>query len=169
MAQSKQMTHCSATLSSKQRKTLRHLLAKESQIIEQCRKHWGHFSDMMMQLQCVNHHDNPKERALKCTEFIRDAKQVDQLREEDDIAVHNLDPASIQTALTCDCMCIQAACFRILYKWLPELDKLRMKRLKVITLCSDSVLSQTGAVEVCAKIEQIAQKNANDKASKTAS
>jgi hypothetical protein len=66
-------------------------------------------------------------------------------------------------------MCIQAACFRILYKWLPELDKLRMKRLKVITLCSDSVLSQTGAVEVCAKIEQIAQKNANDTASKTAS
>jgi hypothetical protein len=162
------MTHCSASLSSQQRKTLRHLLAKESQIIEQCRKHCGHFSDIMMQLQCVNHHHNPEERALKCTEFIRDVKQLDQFS-EDDIAVHNLDPASIQTALTCDCMCIQAACFRILYKWLPELDKLRMKRLKVITLCSDSVLAQTGAVEVCAKIEQIAQKIANDKASKTAS
>ena len=76
------MTHCSATLSSKQRKTLRKLLAKESQIIEQCRKYCGHFSDMMMQLQCVNHHHNPEERTLKCTEFIRDVKQMDQLREE---------------------------------------------------------------------------------------
>jgi hypothetical protein len=167
--QSNPMTHCSANISSKQRKTLRHLLAKESEIIEQCRKHYGCFADMMMQLQCVNHHRNPEERTLKCAEFIRGIKQLDQFS-EDDIAVHNLPPASIQTALTCDCMCIQAACFRILYKWLPELDNLRMKRLKVRTLCSDSVLEQTGAaVEVCAKIEKIAQKNANDKASKPAS
>ena len=160
------MTHCSANLSSHQRKTLRNLLAKESEIIEQCRKHYGWFADMMMRLQCVNHHHNPEERTLKCAEFIRGVKQMGQ---EDDIAVHNMDPASIQTALTCDCMCIQAACFRILYKRMPELDNLRMKRLKVRTLCSDSVLEQTGAVEVCAKIEKIAQKNANIKASKTAS
>ena len=116
---------------------------------------------MMMRLQCVNHHRNPEELALKCAEFIRDVKQLDQLRDVADIAAHNMDPAAIQIALTCDCMCIQAACFRILYKWLPELDNLRMKRMKVKTLCSDLALEQKCVVEVCAKIEHIAQKIPN--------
>ena len=156
-----QMTHCSATLSSQQRKTLRQLLAKESLIIEQCRKHCGHFADIMMRLQGVNHHENPEEHALKCAEFIRNEQLLGQSSEEDDIVVYNMDSGTIQIALTCDCMCIQAACFRILYKWIPELDNLRMKRLNVKTLCSNSAHAQKCAFDVCAKIEHIARKIIN--------
>jgi len=146
---------CSVSLTSHQRKILRKLLAKENKIIDQCRKYRGYFADIMMHMQCVNHYHNMEERTLKCGEFICKAKQLCQSIEDDDIAVHNMDPQAIQTALTCDCICIQAACFRILYKWLPELDNLRMKRLKVKTLCSESVIH---GLELCAKIEHIAQK-----------
>ena len=149
------MTSCSATLSSQQRRVLQLLLAKESQMEEQCNEHMGRFTNMLNELQWVNHHHDSDERALKCDEFIRVHAQT-----ENDMTVHEMVPGAIQMAMTCDCVCIQAACFRMFYKWQPKLDNLRMKLLKIKTVCSGSMthLPLKNGIETCAKIEQIVRK-----------
>jgi hypothetical protein len=150
------MTSCSATLTSQQRRVLQLLLVKEVQMEEQCNKHMARFTNMLNELQWVNHHNDSDEHALKCHEFVRVNASIDC-----DMTVHEMVPGAIQIAMACDCVCIQAACFRIFYKWQPKLDNLRMKLLKIKTMCSGAMthLPPTNdGVETCAKIEQIVRK-----------
>lgn len=148
------MTSCSVTLSTHQRRMLRSLLAKESLIVEQCNKHVSRFTEILNELQCIEHHRDPDELALKSDEFIRVHAYL-----ECDMTPHDMVPGAIQLAMTSDCMCIQAACFRILYKWIPKLDMLRMKLLKIKNICADATkrVSKNG-VETCSEIEKIVRK-----------
>jgi len=147
------MTACTATLSSHQRHVLRTLLSQESQIVDNCNGCLSQFSDMMNELQCIHHATDPDERALKSDDFIR-------LRARTDCDMPNLPnemiPGAVQIAMTCDCICMQAACFRVLYKWTPHLDRLRLKLLKIKNMCARPG-SNTG-VELCARIEKTVQK-----------
>ena len=150
------MTSCSASLSSQQRRVLQLLLAKEVQMEEQCNKHVARFTNMLHELQCINHHHDSDEHALKCNEFVRVNASI-----ECDTTVHEMVPGAIQIAVTCDCMCIQAACFRMFYKWHPKLDNLRMKLLKIKNMCSSLMThmpKNNGGVDTCIKIEQIVRK-----------
>jgi hypothetical protein len=144
------MSSCSATLTVNQRSVLRLLLDKESQIVEQCNQHNSQFTRMMNDLKCINHLNDSDERTLKCDEFIRLHASLDC-----DMTVFGMVPEATQIAMTCDCVCIQAACFRILYKWIPMLDTLRMKLLKIKNTCATATkhVSNNGA-ETCAAIEK---------------
>ena len=148
------MSSCSATLSNHQRRVLQSLLAKESQIVEQCNQHNSQVARMLNDLQCINHVHEPDERTLKCDEFIRLHASLDC-----DMTVCWMVPEAMQIAMTCDCVCIQAACFRILYKWIPMLDTLRMKLLKIKNTCATATkhVSKNG-VEICATIEKTLRK-----------
>jgi hypothetical protein len=142
------MTACSATLSSHQRHVLRTLLNQESQIVDQCNAHVSQFSHMMNELQCIHHaSSDPDERALKRDEFIRSCARLECKMDNYEIV-----PGAVQIAMTCECLCLQAACFRVLYKWTPHLDHLRMKLLKIKTMCA-----RPGS-ETCARIEKTVQK-----------
>jgi hypothetical protein len=148
------MTSCSATLSTHQRRMLRSVLAKESQIVEQCNKHVYAFTEMLNELQCMNHLRDSDEHALKCDEFIRMHAYIDC-----DVSLHDMVPGATQMALSCDCMCIQAACFRILYKWIPKLDTMRMKLLKIKNMCADATKHvPINGVDACSQIEKIMRK-----------
>jgi len=148
------MSSCAATLSTHQRRVLRLLLAKESLIIEQCNKHVSRFTEILNELQCIDHHHDSDEHALKSDEFIRVHASL-----ECDITSHDMVPGAIQLAMTCDCMCIQAACFRILYKWIPKLDMLRMKLLKIKNMCADATKRvPKNGVETCSEIEKMLRK-----------
>jgi len=144
------MASCSAILSTPQRRLLKALLANESQITEQCNVRISRFTEMLNVLQCINHHDDSDEHALKCDEFIRAHASLDC-----DIPVCEMVPGATQIAISCNCLCIQAACFRILYKWIPRLDTLRMKLLKIKKMCSDSAHVPGNGVNTCAQIERI--------------
>ena len=150
------MSACSAKLSTHQRRMLQTLLENECQIVQQCNQFNARFTEMLNALQCIHHHDHDSdERALECDEFIRAHAQM-----ENDRTLHNgMVPGATQLAMTCDCMCIQAACFRILYKWIPMLDTWRMKLLKIKNLCADATrhVPKTG-VDTCAQIEKIVRK-----------
>jgi hypothetical protein len=149
------MAACSATLSSHQRHVLRTLLNQESQIVDQCNAHVSQFSHMMNELQCI-HHDaasDPDARALKSDEFIRSCARLECNM---NMVNYEIVPGAVQIAMTCDCLCLQAACFRVLYKWTPQLDNLRMKLLKIKTMCARPG-ARTG-VETCARIEKTVQK-----------
>ena len=126
---------------------LRSLLAKESQIVEQCNKHVSRFTEMLNELQCIEHLHDSDERVLKCDEFIRTHARLDC-----DMSGCDMVHGAVQTAMTCDCICIQAACFRMLYKLIPQLDTLRMKLLKIKNMCS--TMGSTPGVETCANIEK---------------
>jgi hypothetical protein len=141
------MTDCSATLSSHERRMLRALLKQESQIVDRCNRHLSQFSDMMNDLQYIRHHQDFNERVLKCDEFIRTHARLDC-----DMPGFDMVHGAVQTAMTCDCICIQAACFRMLYKLIPQLDTLRMKLLKIKNMCS--TMGSTPGVETCANIEK---------------
>ena len=148
------MSSCSVTLSTHQRRMLRSLLAKESQIVEQCNKHVYRFTEMLNDLQCIEHNRDPDEFALKSDEFIRVHASL-----ECDMTSHDMVPGALQLAMTCDCLCIQAACFRILYKWIPQLDTLRMKLLKIKNMCADATKRvPKNGVETCSEIEKIVRK-----------
>lgn len=148
------MTACSATLSSHQRHVLRTLLNQESHIVDQCNAHVSQFSHMMTEMQCIHHAaSDPDERALKRDEFIRSCARLEC--KMDNIS-NEIVPGAVQIAMTCECLCLQAACFRVLYKWTPHLDHLRMKLLKIKTMCARPG-SNTG-VELCARIEKTVQK-----------
>ena len=148
------MASCAATLSTHQRRVLQLLLAKESQIVEQCNKHTYLFTEILNELQCINHHHDTDEHMLKCNEFIRVYTSLDC-----DMTVHEMVSGAMQTAMTCDCLCIQAACFRILYKWIPQLDTLRMKLLKIKTTCATAAKHvPKNGIKTCAEIEKIVRK-----------
>jgi len=162
---------CSATLSSQERRILRLLLAQESNIVDQCNACLSKFSSMMHDLQCMRHDHDLDEHTLKCDEFIRTHASLDC-----DVSGCEMVPGAVQTAMTCDCICVQAACFRILYKWTPQLDMLRMKLLKIKNMCSAHVLksgivtcgsetrgsetrgSETRGSETCDNIEKTVKK-----------
>jgi hypothetical protein len=146
---------CSAKLSIHQRRMLQSLLEKESQIVQQCNQHNTQFTEILNELQCINHHHDLDERAIKCDEFVRLHAQIKY-----DQPLHEMVPGAIQIALSCDCMCIQAACFRILHKWIPMLDTWRMKLLKIKNICADDATKHVpkNGVTACTKIEQILRK-----------
>jgi len=148
------LSSCSVTLSTHQRRMLRSLLAKESEIVEQCNKHVSRLTEILNELQCIEHLHDSDEHVLKCDEFIRVHASLDS-----GITLHDMVPGATQLAMSCDCVCMQAACFRILYKWIPKLDTLRMKLLKIKNMCADATkhVPKTG-VETCAEIEKTVRK-----------
>ena len=140
------MATCSARLSSNQRRILRTLLDQESEIADQCNAYIAQLSNMLNALQIMHHDDDPENHELKCNEFIRMHARGHV------IANCEMVPCAIQTAMNCNCICIQAACFRMVYKWIPKLDVLQMKLLKIQTMCEKHG-SKTG-IELCAEIEK---------------
>ena len=144
------MATCSATLSTNQRRTLRTLLNQESEIAERCNACIAQLSNMLNALQIMHHDDAPENHELKCNEFIRMHALNGHV-----IINYEMPPHAIQTAMNCNCICIQAACFRMVHKWIPKLDVLQMKLLKIQTLCEKQG-SKTGSV-LCAEIEKTVQ------------
>ena len=143
---------CTAKLSAQQRHILQTLLTRESQLVDQCNAHISQYSRMMNELQCILHASESNEVALKCDEFIRSCAQLDC-----NTFNHDTVPSTaVQTAMNCDCICMQAACFRVLYKWTPHLDRLRMKLLKIKNMCARP--SANEGVNTCARIEKTVQK-----------
>ena len=144
------MATCAVKLSSKQRRILRTLLDQESEIAGRCNACIAQLSNMLNALQIMHHDDDPENHELKCNEFIR----THALNSHGTINCE-LPACAIQTAMNCNCICIQAACFRMVYKWIPKLDVLQMKLLKIQTLC-EKPGSKTGVV-LCAEIEKTVQ------------
>jgi len=148
------MATCCATLSSQQRKILRTLLAQESEIAAQCNRHITQLLKMQNSLQLINHEDDLEKRETKCDDFIRMHAQIDYML----TPIYEMTNGSIHTALSTNCICIQAACFRMSYKWIPKLDTLRMKLLKIKTMCEKfSKLGSKTCIELCADIEKTVQ------------
>lgn len=148
---------CAAKLSTHQRHVLQTLLTRESQIVDQCNAHISQYSRMMNELQCILHASESNEVALKCDEFIRSCAQLD--RNSDTLHHDTVPSTAVQTAMECDCICMQAACFRVLYKWTPYLDRLRMKLLKIKNMCARPRANE--GVNTCARIEKTVQKILN--------
>ena len=146
------MATCCASLSAIQRRLLRTLLDQESEIVDKCNVRLNQLSNMLNDLQVMHHDpdDDPANRELKCTEFIRT-----HARNRHAMTNYELPPCAIQIAMNCNCICIQAACFRMAYKWIPKLDVLQMKLLKIQTMC-EKPGSKTGIV-LCAEIEKTVQ------------
>ena len=144
------MATCSARLSSNQRRILRTLLDQESEIADQCNARIAQLSNMLNALQIMHHDDDPENHELKCNEFIR----MHALNSHG-IINYEMPQCAIQTAMNCNCICIQAACFRMVHKWIPKLDVLQMKLLKIQTMC-EKPGSKTGIV-LCAEIEKTVQ------------
>jgi hypothetical protein len=144
------MATCSARLSSNQRRILRTLLDQESEIADQCNARIAQLSNMLNALQIMHHDDDPENHELKCNEFIRMHALNGHV-----IINYEMPPHAIQTAMNCNCICIQAACFRMVHKWIPKLDALQMKLLKIQTMC-EKPGSKTGVV-LCAEIEKTVQ------------
>jgi hypothetical protein len=147
------MATCSAKLSPNQRRMLRTLLAQESEIAAHCSRHISQFSNMINALQLIHHEDDLEKRAAKCNEFIHMQSRLD----DGCMTTYEMVPGAVSIAMTCSCICIQAACFRMLYKWIPKLDVLRMKLLKIKSTCEkfSKSGSKTG-IELCANIEKTA-------------
>ena len=145
---------CSATLTSHQRRVFRQLLVKEYQIVEKCNNNTSQFSKMLNELECINHNPDSDERILKCDEFIRVHASLNY-----DMTICDMVPEAIQIALSCNCKCMQAACFRVLYKWIPLLDTLRMKLLKIKNTCSNATKCvPKNGIDTCASIEKTVRK-----------
>ena len=147
------MATCSAALSMNQRRLLRTMLDQESEIADQCNRYITQLTNMLNALQII-HHDVPENRELKCDEFIRMHALNGHIITKT-MTNYELPPCAIQTAMNCNCICIQAACFRMVYKWIPKLDVLQMKLLKIQTMC-EKPGSKTGIV-LCAEIEKTVQ------------
>jgi hypothetical protein len=144
---------CAAHLSSHQRRILRATMAREFQIVEQCNKIQHQMSGLMADLQCINHAHDLDERARKCDELIRTYANIDC-----DMTSYDMVPGAVQIAMTCDCVCIQATCFRVLYKWIPHLDMLRRKLMKIKKMCCESESGGGSVYETCTKIEKTVYK-----------
>jgi len=110
---------------------------------------------MLNALQIIHHDDALEKREVKCDEFIRVHASIDHTMM---MPNYEIVPGAVQVAMTCSCICVQAACFRILYKWIPKLDVLRMKLLKIKSTCEKfgKIGSKTG-IELCADIEKTVQ------------
>ena len=149
------MPPCSATLSTHQRRILRTSMTQESQIMDQCNKITCQLSELLNELQCIKHVHELDERTIKCDKFIRTHANIAC----DMSSTYDMVPGAVQMAMSCDCVCIQATCFRMLYKWIPKLDMLRMKLLKIKKMCSESVAGS--GIETCARIEKTVHKILN--------
>lgn len=145
---------CTATLTAHQRNVLQTLLTRESRIVEQCNAHLSQFSRIMTEIQCIRHASETNELAHKCDEFVRSCARL-----ECDTFNHEPVPNTlIQTAMNCECICMQAACFRVLYKWTPHLDRLRMKLLKIKNMCATTRPRSNPGIDICARIEKTVRK-----------
>lgn len=144
---------CKTKLTSHLRKTLKTLLDQESAIVDQCNRCIKQFSQLSNELQLMHHaheHDvEEHELSLKCSEFIR---RHATLECECDATACDVMCETINDAASCDCICIQAACFRIIHKWTPLMDDFRMKLLKIRKLCRSN--GSPDAIETCRKIEK---------------
>jgi len=142
---------CTTRLTPHLRQILKRLLDQESTIAEQCNKCIQQFSRISNELQLMHHvheHDvEEHELSLKCSEFIRHHATLEC---EFDATACDVMFETINSAASCDCICIQAACFRIIHKWTPLMDNFRMKLLKIRRLCR----AATNAIETCDKIEK---------------
>jgi hypothetical protein len=143
--------NCRAKLTPHLRQTLKTLLEQESGIADQCNKCIKQFSRLSNELQLMLHdHDlEEHELSLKCSEFVRSHATLEC---ECDTTASDVMLETINTAASCDCICIQAACFRIIHKWMPLMDAFRMKLLKIRRLCRAN--GSLGAIEACIKIEK---------------
>jgi len=146
------MATCCATLSSQQRRILRMLLAQESEVVLKCNQYISQFSAMFNSLHLIHHVDDLEKRTTKCNEFIQTHVWLD---ETICMKTYEIVPGAVQIAMSSSCICIQAACFRMLYKWIPKLDVLQMKILKIKTMCEKA--SSKPAIELCADIEKTVQ------------
>ena len=138
---------CSSTPTPRLRQTLKLLLDQESAIAEQCNNCIRQFSQLSNELQMMRLEHDLEERALKSSEFIRTQSTLDC-----DATACEVIFETINYAASCDCICIQAACFRIIHKWTPLMDAFRMKLLKIRMLCRAN--GSLDAIETCDKIEK---------------
>jgi hypothetical protein len=160
------MTTCSIKLTSDQRCALKTLLKQETILAEQCDQCMKKFAELSAELQLM-HHDNAidndddgygdgDESAHRCKQFMRTHSSIDC-----NVNATSCDVTfkMIKIAASCDCMCLQSACFRVLHKWTPLLDRFRMKLLKIKHLCLTN-MNATSAVSnaACAKIRKTVQK-----------
>jgi hypothetical protein len=144
------MATCCATLSRQQRRILRALLTQESEIATQYNRHISQLSTMLNTLQLIHHEDDLEQHTNKCNEFIQTCTRLDMCTK-----TYEIIPGATQLAMTCSCICIQAACFRMLYKWIPRFDVLQMKLLKIKTICEKK--TSTSVIQLCADIEKTIQ------------
>jgi hypothetical protein len=147
--------NCRVKLTPHLRQMLKQLLDQESAIADQCNKCIQQFARLSNELQLMLHeHDaDEHELSLKCSEFIR---RHATLECECDTTASDVMLETINAAASCDCICIQAACFRIIHKWTPLMDAFRMKLLKIRRLCRAN--GSLGAIEACIKIEKTVHK-----------
>ena len=150
------MTTCVAKLTPDLRSALKAVLSQESAIAEQCNQCIKQFTETSNELRLIHHEDDVDECARKRKQFIRSRASF-----SDCVNVTSCDVTfkMIKGAAACDCVCIQAACFRVLHKWTPLLDRFRMKLLKIKQLCLTNV-NATNAISntVCDKIEKTVHK-----------
>ncbi len=106
---------------------------------------------MLHALQLIHHEDDFEKRTHKCNEFIQTYAQLDHAM---CAKTYEIVPGAVEVAMSSSCICIQAACFRVLYKWIPKLDVLQMKLLKIKTMCEKC---SKPVIELCADIEKTAQ------------
>ena len=142
---------CTSTPTPRLRQTLKTLLDQESAVADQCNKCIQQFSRLSNELQLMQHEHDLEERALKCGEFIRRHATC-----ECDATACEVMFETINYAASCDCICIQAACFRIIHKWTPLMDDFRMKLLKIRRLCRANGSLDT--IETCNQIEKTLHK-----------
>jgi len=142
---------CSSRLTPRLRKMLKRLLDQESAVADQCNKCIRQFSQLSNELQLMHHEHDLEERALKSSEFIRAHATLDCEATACEVMFE-----TINSAASCDCICIQAACFRIIHKWTPLMDAFHMKLLKIRRLCRAN--GSLGAIETCSKIEKTVHK-----------
>jgi hypothetical protein len=108
----------------------------------------------------VESDSNEQERATKCIKFMTNHANMECTNANN----WTMNPEAIQMAMTSNCICIQATCFRVMYKWIPKLDTLRMKLLKIKRMCmtecgsGSSSSSATAYIEKCSKIQKTVHK-----------
>ena len=124
---------CTAHLSSQQRRILRAASEQESDITRECSQILRQLSEMAKELHdiTVESGSNEQERATKCITFMTKHANMECTNANN----WTMNTEAIQMAMTSNCICIQATCFRVMYKWIPKLDTLRMKLLKIKRMC----------------------------------
>lgn len=148
---------CTAHLSSQQRRILRAASEQESDITRECSQILRQLSELAKELHdiTVESESNEQEQANKCIKFMTKHANMECTNANN----WTMNPEAIQMAMTSNCICIQATCFRVMYKWIPKLDTLRMKLLKIKRLCIvDSDGSASSHIEKCSKIQKTVHK-----------
>lgn len=157
------MTTCSIKLTSEQRCALKALLRQETVLAEQCDQYLKKFAQLSAELQLMYHGNcndvndgDDDDSGHRCKQFLRTHSSI-----ECNVDATSCDVAfkMVKIAASCDCVCLQAACFRVLHKWTPLLDRFRMKLLKIKHLCLTN-MNATSSVSnaACAKVRKTVQK-----------